>query len=720
MCSRTRLGGSREPLEKLMSYKVPHFRVRFFGFPLALTCIILLVAAAAQAVGTRYFVVESQKDFSSGELEGVSVDSLGHLRAGLDWGNQSVPEVDSAWDALEHDGGLLVATGNQGKLLRASRGQVEEIASAQALALTSLTKAWGDRVIVGAMPGGKLYELVGDKLIEFASLETAESDATESSDSTLHVWDVAFDEKKQALFAATGPKGQLFRITDDGTVQLYFDSDQPHLVSVASGGGTIYCGSSGKARLYRLSSPGRARVLYDFESTEVRAIEVGKDGSVYAVANELNDDPRSTLGKPKRAAGPRHASPKKGEGVLFHFSPDGVPEELFASDREHIVSLALDQKGRPLIGTGVKGHLFRIDENHHSVLLADLEERQVSDIMVRGGAGPDGLRGWLVASDPVVVHEIRGQGGHDSVWTSEVFDAGLRARFGRVNWNAKGAVRLSTRSGNTSDPDATWSDWSNEMTSDGPVQSPVGRYFQVRVRMPRGDEAVLRRIEVPFVTDNLRPVVTEITAESGAQNQATEEGAQKSGHPMESEAKPEISVRWEVHNPDEDELRYFVEYRPVGSPDWLSALEPQEVLTHSKFTWKTHDLPEGRYVLRVTASDELSNPPERVKKHQMESSVVLVDNSAPRIGGIEVRGSVVGGTAVDGVGPVRRIEARVAGRPEWIPFEPADGIFDQSREAFVLDLSSQLPSHPTMVTLRVFDTAGNFDVRHVRLSGRTR
>lgn len=651
----------------------------------------------ASAVGTRHFVLESGKDFAAGKLEAVAVDSAGNVRPGLETARTDIPGVDSAWDAMEADGGLLVATGNEGKLVRLKNGTTEVVASLKALAITSVCQAFG-RTIVGSSPGGQLYELKGNELVPFAKLEGAE-----------HVWGLAYDPARQALFAATGPSGQLFRVIADGTAQVYFDSDQPHLVSVATSGSFVLTGSSGKARLYKVGSPGRGQVMFDFGSTEVRAIAAAPDGTVFAIANELKDGDRSGSMKADRPASPSRDNPKKGKGVLYAFASDGTPEKLYDSSDDHFASLALDDAFRPIVGTGGEGKVIRVGADHQSVILLDVDERQVAKVALKGE------RGWAVTSDAVASYAIKGMGGASSVWTSQVLDAGLRARFGLLGWDADGKVALSTRSGNTSEPDETWSDWSRDMDKAALVSSPAGRYFQVRVRMPAGADTVLRRIDVPFVTDNARPVVTQVDAKFGARTPATGTGTVKSGQPIDGSPKTTIEVNFKVDNSDEDELRYFVQYRPLKSSVWYDALEPGKVLTRSEFSWETKDIPEGKYVLRVTASDELSNPPGRALKHSLESNVVLVDNTAPSIEGIAVRGRSVSGRVRDGVGPIRRIEVKLAGREEWIPFEPKDGIFDQADEEFVLDLAPVTPSGPELLTLRVFDTAGNSEVTHLRL-----
>jgi hypothetical protein len=119
--------------------------------------------------------------------------------------------------------------------------------------------------------------------------------------------------------------------------------------------------------------------------------------------------------------------------------------------------------------------------------------------------------------------------------------------------------------------------------------------------------------------------------------------------------------------------------------------------------------------VKVIASDEPSNPPDRVTKDEMESGVVLVDNTAPRVERLRAAGRRVQGAAVDGVGPIQRIEIALAGKDEWVPFFPTDGIFDEQQEEFDVDAGAIAPAGPVMVALRVFDDAGNSVVTHIML-----
>jgi hypothetical protein len=68
---------------------------------------------------------------------------------------------------------------------------------------------------------------------------------------------------------------------------------------------------------------------------------------------------------------------------------------------------------------------------------------------------------------------------------------------------------------------------------------------------------------------------------------------------------------------------------------------------------------------------------------------------------------------IDGVGPIARIEASVTGADEWVPFFPRDGVFDEQREEFDVDVTALAPNGHAMLSVRAYDRAGNFVVRNV-------
>ncbi len=57
----------------------------------------------------------------------------------------------------------------------------------------------------------------------------------------------------------------------------------------------------------------------------------------------------------------------------------------------------------------------------------------------------------------------------------------------------------------------------------------------------------------------------------------------------------------------------------------------------------------------------------------------------------------------------------LAGTDDWIPFFPADGIFDEQREEFDLDVTVLRATGPAIVAVRVFDDANNSVIQNVAL-----
>lgn len=662
----------------------------------------LVLTSSVKAVGTRQFVLDKGADFKGGDLKGVAVDSSGAVRAGLSLTATPLALASSVWSVLpQRDGSLLVGTGNEGKLLRVTAGTATVVGETKALALTSLVEGWGGSVIAGTLPDGRVWKFEKDKLTELAQLKGAE-----------HVFQLAYDAKAQVAYAATGPEGKLYRISANGEAQVYFDAEEQQLMSVAVGlDGAVYVGASDKAKLYKVTAPGRATVVYDFGRTEVRAIAVARDGDVYAIANEIKAGsqlPARQTKAPDAAAGPTSTgSPAKGKGTLYRFSADGRPDALLDDSDEHYTSLTIGDDGKPYVGTGVEGRVYTVDASHNSVLVADIDGRQVTSLVLAG-------KQQLVAgSDPAVLHLVKGSGGPDAIWTSKVLDAGIRARFGRLEFEATGPLQVSTRSGNTKDPDDTWSAWSREFEAATKIDSPPARFLQIRARFAKDPKAVLSDVKVSFVTDNLRAVLTEVAAK--APGERSDDVVRASGGPISRKPDVNVNITWKVDNPDKDELRYRLKYKMVGSNTWYDLTKPTEKVVKESYTWDTSDLPEGRYRIKVFASDELSNPPGRVMNDEMESGVVLVDNTPPTVEAPKLIGRRLQAVVLDGVGPIQRVEVSVAGSDDWRPLASSDGIFDEQREEIDVDLSSVLPAGPAMVSIRAYDGANNFVVRNLTL-----
>jgi sugar lactone lactonase YvrE len=658
-------------------------------------------ATDARAVGTRTFVLDTLDKLSGGDLKGVAVSSDGAVRAGFTLGNAPIPEASASFSALTlADGTTLVGTSPTGKVYKLTGDTLSTFAETGSLAVTSMVQTKNGTVFAATIPEGKIFKITQGKAELFTTLPE-----------TSHVWALVVDRAGTGLFAATGPDGKVFRVEPTGASSVYYRSTESHLVSLAmADNGDLLAGSSGKGNLYRITGPGRATVLATLPGEEVKGVVVSK-GTIWAIANEYGEPPE--LPKRSPAAGRTPAGPsssthsKAGKGGLYRFDAHGQPERMMKHDDTHYLALAIDEQGRPYVGTGANGRIYTVDDAHVVTLLADTDERQIGALNVSNG------KGFVATSDPPVAHRILGRGGPDAVWTSKVLDATLHARFGHLSWRSTGALELSTRSGNTTAPDATWTAWSAPLTAPGAITSAAGRYVQVRARWARDPNAVLTEVTIPFVTDNVRPVVTEISAavKAGPTKEPTTSVPASGGEVAKHDSV--VKVTWKVDNPDSDPLRYRIAFKREGQAQWRDALKADDVHTKAELDWDTAALPEGKYRVRVEASDEPANPPDQVQKHALESETVLVDNTPPRIDALDIVGRRLRARVVDGTSPIARVEMAVDGKLEWRPLGAADGIFDTLDERVDSDVSALVPPGSHIVVVRAFDSAGNAVTRDV-------
>jgi hypothetical protein len=667
----------------------------------------------AYAVGTRTFELDSLEALSGGDLAGVSVGSDGVVRAGWTLGNVPLPPdggTTATCDATLPDGSVLVGTGpaSGGKVVRIANDRATIFADLKETAVSSLAVDKKGNVIA-ATTSNKLYRLAQGKAEVFATLPDVES-----------VLAIAFDPTGTNLYAATGSQGRVLRIDAAGTPSLYFKTDDPFVVSLAvADDGVVYAGTSGKGLLYRIVGPGRASVLYDFPGEDVHAVAIGPNRNVFAIVNETTG---STSSESSESSSSRHnvggrtapgpsssARSKPGKGSLWRFDAQLRPERLMHHDEFHYVSLAVDDRGAAYVGTGAEGRVYTVNDAHVVSLVADTDERQIGAIGITPRAR------FVIGSDPAVFHRVLAVGGPDAVWTSKPLDAGLRAHFGHLTWTGAGQLEVSTRTGDTQTPDATWSAWSNPIANGGATSNPSGRFVQLRARF-RDASSTISNLTLAFLTENLRAVVTDLAAHPKGPAHETKEGiVQSGGEPPKHESV--LHVTWKVDNPDSDELRYRVAFRREGSASWIEATRSDEVLTKAEFDWDTAALPEGKYRLRVDATDDISNPPDSATHHALEMAPVIVDNTPPVFKALAVQARRLRGEVVDGLGPIARVEAAIDGRLEWRPLQAADGIFDTADELLDVDLTPMLAPGPGshIVAVRAYDGAGNFVVRSLEI-----
>jgi hypothetical protein len=337
--------------------------------------------------------------------------------------------------------------------------------------------------------------------------------------------------------------------------------------------------------------------------------------------------------------------------------------------------------------------------------------------------------------------------GASGSYESPVHDAGSPAHWGSVSWRAVmaagTALRFRTRTGNSTRPDRTWSDWSDPLSdaAGSRISSPNARYIQWKAEFTGsgGSTPVLDNVTVAFLPQNMPPVVKTISvmatvsasaaSQKSAQQAAsaaysvtvTDTGdagaAQSTGTPTQTLSRAgttQINVSWQAEDPDGDRMVYGIYFRGEDETQWKLL---RAGIHENSLTLDGDVFADGKYYFRVVASDGEVNPPSAARTSELISSPVLIDNTPPvvTLGPATKSGTKVevAFEAVDAASPLRRCEYSLdAG--SWTPLEATDGVIDSQREKFVISLDGLAPGEHLLV-IRAVDSANNAGLAKVVL-----
>ncbi len=658
------------------------------GLGAALLCAL---AAAAHAVTTRQFSLDSAGVLSAGKLEGAAVLSSGAVVPSVGVKRIALPNVALARSLLTYpDGSALIGTGNDGKIWKLSGDAVSLFADTGELLVTSLAQGPDGTVYAGTLPHAKIFAIdKHGKASLFATPPGAE-----------HVWALCYDARRKTLFAATGPQGKVFAIDGKGKADVYYQGKASHVMSLAEDAqGRLYAGTSDDALLVRIDGPGRFDVLYDFEGNEITALAL-QDGRVAVAANTFPKPATPSSAKKKEGdkkddkasedkTEVKKATPKPGTGELWVVESNGQARKLFSSTEDgHITAVQWGPERSVYAATGKEGHIFRVEPDGTNALWIDVDERQVLALQLQGE------HPLFVTGDAGAVYRVLPGRASEALWTSKVLDAQFPSRFGQLSWRGHGKLACQTRSGNTEKPEEGWSEWSSVLRQPGPIRSPAARFLQVRVRLDPSADSVLYALQAYYLPANQPATVKDVTVKPSPKKDASND-----------EPTTSYKIEWKVDNPDGDHLRYRVDYRPEARPSWRPLLRESEILTQTNYAWSTDGVPDGYYRVRVDASDELDNPAAEVLHDAKQSEPFLLDNQPPRVDGLRFANGRLSGVALDDLGPISKLEYSLDGH-QWKPFNPKDDLFDTRQEAFALELGA-LPKGSHVVAVRTEDARHN-------------
>jgi hypothetical protein len=713
----------------------------------------------ATAQGTHVWVQSKLEEFEKGTQQGVSLESDGHLRQGPGLKELATTPSTFVWSvAVDKSGTTYAGTGSPATVLRIVKdGKPFTLFETKDLSVQVVRMGPDGSLYAATLPSGKVYKLNPD-----ATSKQDDSTATVifdeaklgAPDSKAHyIWDLTFDAAGR-LYIAAGDPGAVYRVDPahpQTPPQTFFKSDEAHIRSLAwDARGNLMAGSDGSGLIYRISPAGQGYVLFEAPRREITAVAVGADGTIYAANvgdkahNPLPPLPVQGIGSATitivqpASLQAVNASTTLPEGTELYALEEGqAPRKIWTSKDDIVYALSARVDGL-LVLTGNRGRIFKIQKDGSFADIAHLDAQQGLSLAAQPDSADKGdvlvgtgNTGKLFALGAAEKHE----------YASDVLDAGILARFGRVEIEpGSSSYEIFTRSGNVEQPVRGWSDW--QPLKDGVVASPAGRFLQWKSVLSAN--GILGSVGVNYLPVNAAPVIDDLVVATGArlnpQNQipsvpatvnvafpspasSSDVAATDSASPISAlKDKAAVTVRWAAHDDNGDDLIYALYLRGDGESVWRLL---KDNLNDKAYSFDATLVPDGGYQIKVVASDAPSHTPADALKGEKVSDRFLVDTTPPTIVGLNATGAKsdcsgnsctkpfqITFDAQDAASPIAHAEYSLDAGP-WQYVEPVDKISDSSTEHYSFKVSFDVTAGKIgehLITVRAFDRYDNIGV----------
>ena len=582
-----------------------------------------------------------------------------------------------------------------------------------------------------------------------------------------YIWAMSFDRSGN-LFVATGDAGIVYKVDANGNAAKFYDTQETHARSmIIDHDGNLIVGTEPGGLVIRITPEGKGFVIYQANKHEVTAV-AEHDGVIYAAATGSKPSGASVTGPPPvlpsnpspvTAAGVQHAGTQPpiappaigslsatltGGSELYRIRKNGLAESIWNSPTDVAYAIAFDAQGRPMIGTGNKGIIHRIESDTLSTELLNAPPTQVTAFL----PGPDGVI-YAATGNVGNVYSIGPSLEKSGSLASEVLDATDFSHWGTVQLTSAlngGAISIKARSGNLNNPENSWSPWQKVLQTDGgaSIQSPPARFLQYKLTLDcssSGMSPELTTVDIAYLPQNVAPKlqlleIAPLNYRQAPSSSSLERSVTPSGSPMTltlpplgakrpagpislvepsgaatlQYAKGFITARWSASDSNGDSLIYKVEIKAKNDTFWQTL---KDKLTDRYFSFDGNAFADGEYVLRVTASDAPDNIPGEALSSSLESDPFTIDNTPPEITDTSITRNGVNRTllftAHDVLSVVDKAQYSINGG-EWIVLQPINLVSD----AKVLAYQVKAKENET-IAVRVFDDNDNVTVKQFAL-----
>lgn len=705
-------------------------------------CSLMLVGVLGHATPPKHLWIDSATELGQGELISVALSEEGYLVPGPKTSKVHDLEDISVWDVTlnQKNGKFYAGTGPEGGLYELDpSGKKTLFAKFTESDIYAVAEMGDGSLLVGTSPKGKVFRVNSSGAVT-TFFEPKEE----------FIWDILV-AKSGKVYVATGSTGKVYQVDGKGRGKVLYDSDEKHIRSLAlTEKGELLAGSADKGFVYKIAGEGKTVVLLDSNKEEIRKIvsvmekvgdaeqeiiyilAVGKDKKPSKKSSSSKTIRRTSsagsakgpvtlsagpslvkTGKTKVGRGSSSSSSSRTGTSVYRLDGDFYPEEIWSGSLfGHDMLEDLSSEGGVVIGAGNQGEVVKIHPQGAATFWSQVRSERLTAL---GYTRKKEL--FAFTSGVATSWRISNTVNSPAVYRSKVIDSKLFANWGSIRANGQGTIRIRSRSGNTSNPDKSWYDWT--FLKDGKVSSPAARYVQFEVLIqsgqvdsisfyyqPRNQPPSLETIAVLpqgigfnlMASRSIPPQPMSVSQLLKIVNLPAGGKHPSSDRFQRNDAPGLRTVIWDAKDSNGDALRYTVEVKGANQREWNQLASDLSV---NLFSWDTSGWKDGEYVVRVTATDSLSNQAGAGGTAVITSAPWRIDHTRPEI---TLRGKNATEVTIlvsDEGGVLTRVVASTDGS-NYRPAFATDGILDSGSESFVIPREDGKPLY-----IRVTDASGN-------------
>lgn len=735
----------------------------------ALVCFLLVSPASRNwAVTSKITRHAGRDDLQKGEAKDVVIDSRGTLQLGRAaevlvkefkdvWSiNSIVAAAETVYLGTSPNGGIYRY--GSGKLTKIYPPESQIKPAQQAAAepndpnkppgetVTTERHLSNEHIFAMAMDAaGRLLAGISGEKCKLCRFQAEQMETIFEPNDAKYIFAIVTDSTGN-IFLGTGPQGKVYQLDPQGReAKLLYDCLDNNILSLSVGpDGFVYAGSDERGLVYKIDPRTKtATVLYDSDQPEVTALLLASglisgQGDLYAAATSarivdsaerfasqlpMAGRPEVPSQKPESASdGGRKlqiANTKRGDDVasaarpapvvkparpsqascVYKITKDGFVTDIF-SETAVLFCLA-EQDGKLLVGTGNDGQLFAVDpvSEQQAIIYKDEQASQITSVAVAGNDL------YLGTANHAKLIKLGKNFASKGTYTSDLIDAGQPAKWGKLQIEAempRGCkVMLASRSGNVKDVnDPTFSNWTDLVEVTEPIQlcCPLGRFCQYKLVLQSEQgrtSPVIREIAVASTVPNLAPKIKSVSVNR-----------------VEAPGKTGVfKISYKAEDENGDKLTYKIDFRKVGRTNWIELEDEIEKEDHE---WDGKTVEDGRYEVRVTASDARSNTTTTKLTGSRISDPVVVDNTGPEIKTVEQKIDAENGKKFvtlrlqvsDQLSAIGQLQYTVDSNTEWKGTVPDDLVYDTTDEKFTIVIEDLKPGEH-ILAVKVQDDLGN-------------